>query len=85
MAQTSLKLFGADWCTKSSFLKNYLQSEWIEFEYYNVEKDAEAAEEVKALYDGKLKFPTIKVGDEHLKNPSISELKPFLKAKGFME
>ena len=74
-----LKLFGAGWCTKSSNLRNYLQSKWVDFEDYNVETDENAAEEVKKLYDGQLKFPTVIIGNDHLKNPSIPELNLLLK------
>ncbi len=79
MTDKKLKLYGADWCPKSANLRNYLQSIWITFDDHNVETDLEAEETVRALYDGKLKFPTITFGDSHLKNPSISELDAFLK------
>lgn len=49
MANDKLILYGAEWCPKTSSLKNFLQSEWIDFEYYNVETDESAAERVKAL------------------------------------
>lgn len=76
-----LKLYGTDWCSKSTLLKNYLQSQWIEFEYYNVDLDDIAKEEVMSFYDGELKFPTVSIGDDFLKNPKIPELREFLKSK----
>ena len=79
MDKPKLQLYGTDWCPKSSVLRNYMQSKWIEFEDFNVETDAEANIRVRALYDGKLKFPTIMFGNEFLKNPSIPELNEFLK------
>jgi len=78
MAQNRLTLYGADWCTKTSFLKNYLQSEWIDFEYFNVDTDKDAAERVRKMYDGHLKFPTVEANGLHLKNPKIPELKQFI-------
>lgn len=74
-----LKLFGADWCTKTAFIRNYLQSEWIDFDYYNVEEDDKAKEELKIFYDGKVKFPTLSYGNEFLKNPKVPEIRSFLK------
>jgi glutaredoxin len=79
MATERLNLYGADWCTKTALLKNFLQSEWIEFDYHNVDLDEEAAEKVKSLFEGKLKFPTITHQNNFLKNPSIGELRAFLK------
>ncbi|MEM6515834.1 MAG: glutaredoxin family protein [Bacteroidota bacterium] len=81
MQKPKLQLYGTDWCTKSSAIRNYLQSKWIVFDDYNVETDAEAAERIKKLYDGVLKFPTLIYGNDFLKNPKIPELNEFLKAR----
>ncbi len=83
MNKPKLQLYGTDWCPKSSALRNYMQSKWIEFEDFNVELDAEANERVRALYEGKLKFPTIMLGKEFIKNPSVPELNEFLKKHSF--
>lgn len=85
MAEKTLKLYGTTWCMKSANLRNYLQGQWIDFEDYNVEEDENAAETVKALYDGVLKFPTLTYGDEHLKNPTINELNGFLEKHGLSD
>lgn len=82
MSDKKLKLYGADWCPKSANLRNYLQSIWVEFDDHNVETDPDAEATVRALYDGKLKFPTITYGDKHLKNPTTSDLNNFLKENG---
>ncbi|MEM6362128.1 MAG: glutaredoxin family protein [Bacteroidota bacterium] len=85
MSNDKLHLYGADWCLKSANLRNYLQSIWVEFDDFNVEEDSDAAERVKALYDGTLKFPTITFGSEHLKNPKIGELDAFLKKHNLLD
>lgn len=85
MAEKRLKLYGADWCPKSANLRNYLQSIWVDFDDHNVETEPEAEATVRALYEGKLKFPTITYGDKHLKNPRISELDTFLEENDLME
>jgi glutaredoxin-related protein len=77
-----LKLFGADWCPKTAVIRNYLQSEWVDFEFYNVELDESAAEEVKGFYNGQLKFPTVSFGEDFLKNPKIPEIRAFVKKHG---
>ena len=76
MPETKPRLYGAEWCAKTSGLRNYLQSRWVDFDYFDVEQDEQAAAEVKALYDGKLKFPTLVIGDKHFKNPSIGDIRP---------
>lgn len=79
MDKHKLQLYGTDWCPKSSALRNYLQSKWIEFDDFNVETDPEADARVRDLYEGKLKFPTIMAGDDFIKNPTIVQLNEFLK------
>jgi len=73
-----LQLYGTDWCLKSTAIRNYLQSRWIEFDDFNVELDVEAEQRVRGLYEGKLKFPVLIYEGEHLKNPKIPELNVFL-------
>lgn len=79
MDKSKLQLYGTDWCPKSAALRNYLQSKWIEFDDFNVETSSLAGDKVRALYDGKLKFPTIMAGDDFIKNPSIPQLNEFLR------
>jgi hypothetical protein len=56
-----------------------MQNKWIEFDDFNVETDTEANARVRALYEGKLKFPTIMVGKDFIKNPTIPQLSEFFK------
>lgn len=85
MDKPKLQLYGANWCPKSSALRNYLQSEWIEFDDFNVETDTEANAKIRALYEGELKFPTVMVGTDFIKNPKIPELKAFLQKHNIHE
>jgi len=84
MAGKNITLYGADWCAKTALLRNYLQSEWLDFEFFNVELDEAAAERVRSFYDGKLKFPTLTIGEQHYKNPSIAELRKALQKAGLL-
>ncbi len=85
MPPYKLKLYGTDWCLKSTNLRNYLQSIWVDFEDFNVETNPVAEQEVRTLYQGELKFPTITYGSTHLKNPSIAELNSLLDAHGLRD
>jgi mycoredoxin len=79
MDKPKLQLYGTDWCPKSSALRNYMQSRWIEFDDLNVDTDVEANARVREIYEGKLKFPTVMVGNDFIKNPTIPQLNEFLK------
>ncbi|TRX58277.1 glutaredoxin family protein [Fulvivirga sp. M361] len=85
MSDQKLKLYGADWCLKSSNIRNYLQSIWVEFDDFNVETNKDAEKAVRDLYNGELKFPTVVYGTDFLKNPSLSELDKFLEKYGLRE
>ncbi|TDB66851.1 glutaredoxin family protein [Arundinibacter roseus] len=86
MAESNkLKIFGTGWCPKSAILANHLQAEWIDFEFLNVETDAQAEQTVRNLYQGELKFPTVMFEEKHLKNPTILELNKFLKENNIDE
>ncbi len=77
-------LYGADWCLKTTGFKNYLQREWVDFTYRNVEEDEVAAQRVRDQYDSKLKFPVLEIGDIWLKNPGMGELRNVLKKQGLV-
>ncbi len=74
MQDKKIVLYGANWCPKTSALRNYLQSKWIDFQYLDVEDDKEAEQTVRNMFDGKLKFPVLVIGDEFFKNPGIGFL-----------
>ena len=75
-------LYGADWCLKTSGFKNYLQREWVDFTYQNVEENEAAAQRVRDHYEGKLKFPVLEIGNTWLKNPPMGELRRVLREQG---
>ena len=65
--------------------RTYLDRKGIPFDYYNVEKDADAADVVRAMNNGKLKFPMVVVGDREMKNPTLGELDDALATVGLAE
>ena len=79
MDKPKLQLYGTDWCPKSSALRNYMQSKWLEFDDFNVELDDEANGRIRSLFEGKLKFPVVMIGGEFIKNPSVGQLNEFLR------
>ncbi len=75
-------LYGTDWCPLTGGFRAYLKRHDIPFDYHNIEQDAAAEEAVKAMNNGKLKFPMVVVDDETMKNPPIDELEAALRAAG---
>lgn len=71
-------VYGTDWCPKTTGFRNYFNIIGVKFEYHNIEDEPEAEEAVKAMNNGKIKFPMITIGKKNLKNPSIQELNKVL-------
>lgn len=78
-------LYGTDWCPLTGGFRAYLKRRDVLFHYHNIEQDAEAAEAVKDMNDGKIKFPMVVVGNATMKNPPIDELDSALRAAGLMK
>lgn len=74
------RLYGTGWCPLTGGFRAYFRQHAIPFDYFDVEEDVEAEAAVRAMNDGRLKFPMIVVGDETLKNPPIAELEAALRA-----
>lgn len=79
MSSTIITLFGAGFCPKTDLIKHHLQGEWVDFNYKDVIDDKAAEAEVRELYDGKLKYPTLVVNGTVYKNPSPAKLREILK------
>ena len=81
-AARQVHLYGTDWCLLTGGFRAYLKRHDIPFDYHNIEQDAAAEEAVKAMNNGKIKFPMVVVGDQTMKNPPIDELETALRAAG---
>jgi mycoredoxin len=78
------KVYGADWCALTSGFRTYLDRGGIAYDYHNVERDEAAAEAVRAMNGGKLKFPMVVVGEREMKNPTLDELDAALASAGLV-
>ena len=78
-------LFGAEWCEKTSLIKEFLALHTISYEYFNVDEDTIAEEKVKNLNEGKVKIPMVVIKNSTLKNPSIAFLDQKLVEHGLLD
>ena len=82
ISKCDIRVYGAARCHKTRFYLDYLKNNQLGFEFLDVEKDLEAAAELRSLYTtGKLNFPTILVKGKKLRNPSIPELEKWMAKK----
>ena len=72
---TKIKLYGTERCHKTKYYQRFLEDKEVEYEFLDVEKNEDFAEELRGLYENrKLNFPTITIGKKKLRNPSDREL-----------
>jgi len=74
-----IKLFGTERCHKTQYYKTFLETRNINYAFLDVEENENFEQELRNLYStGKLNFPTIKINDKKLRNPSDKELQKWL-------
>ncbi len=76
--QGRVTLYGADWCPDCQRAKSYLQDNYINFQYIEVDKHSWAAQKVEEINNGKRIIPTIFIGDKSYTNPDNAVLKNVL-------
>lgn len=76
----TIKLYGAEACHKTHYYKLLLDQTAFPYQFLDVEKNEDYAEELRELYENrKLNFPTITIGKKKLRNPYKEELEKWLK------
>lgn len=77
-----VKIYGADWCGDTRRSLRVLESAGVEFDYINVDENAEAEKKVIEFNKGKRRIPLVEIasksGTQSLSVPSDSELKKAL-------
>jgi glutaredoxin len=67
-----VKVYGADWCRDTKRALKYLDDLGIDYQYIDVEQDAEASEWVKNQNGGKERKPTITIGENTIDEQVLS-------------
>jgi glutaredoxin-like protein len=75
MVQTSIKVYGAEWCPDCHRSKSYLEQQKVLFEWIDVDQNPSAQDYVREVNQNRLIIPTIVFPDGSvLAEPSNSEL-----------
>ncbi len=80
-----LTVYGADWCEDTQRSLRYLRRLGVEYIYRNVDTDAPALEEAKALNHGKRRTPVVRIEGEVLVEPAVRTLTEALVRNGLMD
>ena len=80
-----LTVFGAEWCEDTQRSLRYLRRLGVVYDYRNVDTDAAALDEAKALNHGKRRTPVVRVEGEVLVEPGIRTLTEALVRNGIVD
>ncbi len=84
MAETKIKVYGADWCSMTTKTLAHLEKVGVPFDYIDVEADEAASQWVKDQNGGKEKKPTLDLGGKVLSEPSNAQLDSALREAGLL-
>lgn len=76
--QTTLVLYGAEWCEDSQRVKTYLEDNKLNFTYINVDLDQQSVQKVEEIQEGKRLTPTLVINDTSVVNPSNAQIDSLL-------
>jgi glutaredoxin len=79
---TGIQVYGADWCSLTFGVREYLTNRKIPYEYYDIERNRQADEFVVSMNDGRRRFPLIVVEERILTSPTLGELQRVLNEHG---
>ncbi len=75
MSQQEIKLYGTNWCSDCKRSKKFLGEQRIQYEFINIEEDAEGRAFVQRVQNGGMRIPTIAFADQSiLIEPTNAEL-----------
>jgi mycoredoxin len=80
-----LTVYGTDWCEDTQRSLRYLRRLGVEHRYRNVDEDAAALDEAKALNHGKHRTPVVQVDGEVLVEPGNRTLAEALVRNGIID
>ena len=79
-------VYGADWCGDTTRTRQFLTQREVEFNYYNIEKDAAMKRTAAAFQDGGSKIPVVDLGEGNvLIEPTNDALEAALHQTGHLK
>jgi mycoredoxin len=67
-------VYGTRWCAATQYVRRYLDRNGVEHAFRDIDRDQEAADQVRWWTGGYLSHPTVKVSGDILVEPLSNEL-----------
>jgi mycoredoxin len=82
--QAPVVVYGTSWCAATQMVRRYLDREGIPYVFRDMDRDPQAAAQVKWWNGGYASHPTVQVGGQILVEPSTQELRWALSQEGIL-
>jgi glutaredoxin len=84
MMASEIQVYGTDWCGLTRPLREYLTHSRLPFDYFDIDRNADARRFVQAISDSPWRFPLVVVeGHRIVMVPTVSTLQQVLTEHGF--
>ena len=77
-----LTVYGRRWCGISQMIRRYLDRLGVPYEYVDMDQNPSVERQLSWLTGGRVRSPTIRLGDQLLVQPSTQELARALAREG---
>ena len=72
---SDIQVYGADWCSLTRGLREYLMNSRFDYDYFDVDRDDNAQQFVLAMNEGRRRFPLVVVQEQVVTQPTIAVLR----------
>jgi mycoredoxin len=72
--EVPLTVYGRQWCGISQMVRRYLDRLGVPYEYVDLDRNPEIASQLAWMTGGRVRSPTIRIGDQLMVQPSTQEL-----------
>jgi glutaredoxin len=77
-----IQVYGAAWCGLTRGLREYLTTSRLPYDYFDIERDAQAEEFMLAMNNGLRRFPVVVVNERVMLEPTVVTLQRVLGEHG---
>ena len=85
LSQPGIVVYGTLWCAATQRVRRYLDRQRLTYQFFNIEKDQDAASQVKWWTGGYASHPTLQIQGDILIEPTSEELEQLLIKKGLVK
>lgn len=74
-SKVSVVVYGTRWCAATQYVRRFLDRDNVPYTFRDMDRDSEAADQVRWWTGGYLSHPTVQIGSDILVEPLSNEIK----------